>query len=445
MLHGTMRINSKGHLEIGGCDTVALAKKFGTPLYVIDEELLRQNCRAFYNGFKRDYPGNEVIYASKAFMTMAICKIIEEENLGLDVVSGGELYTALKAGFPPEKIYFHGNNKSREELIMALENDIGRIIVDNWHELNMLNELARKMNKVPNIYIRVSPGIEAHTHQYVKTGQIDSKFGFPLFNGDAMKAIEYALTLKNVNLVGLHSHIGSQIFDSYSYKAEIEIMMNFIKLIKEFLGWEVEELDLGGGFGIAYTEEDDPQPIEKIAHEMMQSVKEYSVSLNVKMPKIIVEPGRSIIGNAGTTLYTVGAIKEIPGIRKYVAVDGGMSDNIRTALYGAKYEAIVANKARLPGVEKVSITGKLCESGDMIIWDILLPEIEEGDILAVLSTGAYNYSMASNYNRLPRPAAVLVSNGQADVIVERETYEDLVRKDVIPERLLSVKRKIVNY
>ena len=445
MLHGTMRINSKGHLEIGGCDTVALAKKFGTPLYVIDEELLRQNCRAFYNGFKRDYPGNEVIYASKAFMTMAICKIIEEENLGLDVVSGGELYTALKAGFPPEKIYFHGNNKSREELIMALENDIGKIIVDNWHELNMLNELARKMNKVPNIYIRVSPGIEAHTHQYVKTGQIDSKFGFPLFNGDAMRAIEYALTLKNVNLVGLHSHIGSQIFDSYSYKAEIEIMMNFIKLIKEFLGWEVEELDLGGGFGIAYTEEDDPQPIEKIAHEMMQSVKEYSVSLNVKMPKIIVEPGRSIIGNAGTTLYTVGAIKEIPGIRKYVAVDGGMSDNIRTALYGAKYEAIVANKARLPRIEKVSIAGKLCESGDMLIWDILLPEIEEGDILAVLSTGAYNYSMASNYNRLPRPAAVLVSNGQADVIVERETYEDLVRKDVIPERLLSVKRKIVNY
>lgn len=445
MFYNSIKVNSKGHLVIGGCDAVELAERFGTPLYVIDEELLRQNCRAFYNGFKRDYPGNEVIYASKAFMTMAICKIIEEENLGLDVVSGGELYTALKAGFPPEKIYFHGNNKSREELIMALENDIGKIIVDNWHELNMLNELARKMNKVPNIYIRVSPGIEAHTHQYVKTGQIDSKFGFPLFNGDAMRAIEYALTLKNVNLVGLHSHIGSQIFDSYSYKAEIEIMMNFIKLIKEFLGWEVEELDLGGGFGIAYTEEDDPQPIEKIAHEMMQSVKEYSVSLNVKMPKIIVEPGRSIIGNAGTTLYTVGAIKEIPGIRKYVAVDGGMSDNIRTALYGAKYEAIVANKARLPRVEKVSIAGKLCESGDMLIWDILLPEIEEGDILAVLSTGAYNYSMASNYNRLPRPAAVLVSNGQADVIVERETYEDLVRKDVIPERLLSVKRKIVNY
>lgn len=445
MLHGTMKINSKGHLEIGGCDTVILAKKFGTPLYVIDEELLRQNCRAFYNGFKKDYPGNEVIYASKAFMTMAICKIIEEENLGLDVVSGGELYTALKAGFPAEKIYFHGNNKSKEELIMALENNIGRIIVDNWYELNMLNDLAKKMNKVPNIYIRVSPGVEAHTHQYVKTGQIDSKFGFPLFNGDAMRAIEYALTLENVNLVGLHSHIGSQIFDAESYKAEIEIMMNFLKLVKEFLGWEVGELDLGGGFGIAYVEEDDPQPVEQIAQEIMQAVKEYSVALNIKMPNIIVEPGRSIIGNAGTTLYTVGAIKDIPGIRKYVAVDGGMSDNIRTALYGAKYDAIVANKAKNIKSEKVSIAGKLCESGDMLIWDITMPIIEEGDILAVLCTGAYNYSMASNYNRLPRPAAVLVSNGQADIIVARETYEDLIRNDIIPERLTNEKRKIANY
>lgn len=445
MLHGTMKINPKGHLEIGGCDTVTLAKKFGTPLYVIDEELLRQNCRAFYNGFKKDYPGNEVIYASKAFMTMAICKIIDEENLGLDVVSAGELYTALKAGFPPEKIYFHGNNKSKEELIMALENNIGRIIVDNWHELNMLNDLAKNMDKVPNIYIRVSPGVEAHTHQYVKTGQIDSKFGFPLFNGDAMRAIEYALNLENVNIVGLHSHIGSQIFDAESYKAEIEIMMNFLKLIKEFLGWEVGELDLGGGFGITYVEEDDPQPIEQIAQEIMQAVKKYSIALNLKMPNIIVEPGRSIIGNAGTTLYTIGAIKDIPGVRKYVTVDGGMSDNIRTALYGAKYDAIVANKAKNIKSEKVSIAGKLCESGDMLIWDITLPEVEEGDILAVLSTGAYNYSMASNYNRLPRPAAVLVSNSQAELIVARETYEDLIRNDIIPERLSNEKRKIANY
>ncbi|HAA80903.1 MAG TPA: diaminopimelate decarboxylase, partial [Thermoanaerobacter sp.] len=312
-------------------------------------------------------------------------------------------------------------------------------------ELNMLNDLAKKMNKVPNIYIRVSPGVEAHTHQYVKTGQMDSKFGFPLFNGDAMRAIEYALTLENVNLVGLHSHIGSQIFDAESYKAEIEIMMNFLKLVKEFLGWEVGELDLGGGFGIAYVEEDDPQPIEQIAQEIMQAVKEYSVALNIKMPNIIVEPGRSIIGNAGTTLYTVGAIKDIPGVRKYVAVDGGMSDNIRTALYGAKYDAIVANKAKNIKSEKVSIAGKLCESGDMLIWDITLPKIEEGDILAVTCTGAYNYSMASNYNRLPRPAAVLVSNGQADIIVARETYEDLIRNDIIPERLTNEKRKIANY
>ncbi|AGB18298.1 diaminopimelate decarboxylase [Thermoanaerobacterium thermosaccharolyticum] len=445
MFQKNMRINSKGHLEIAGCDTVKIAKQYGTPLYVIDEEQLRENCRSFYNGFKRNYPGNEVIYASKAFMTTAICKIIEEENLGLDVVSGGELYTALKADFPVKNIYFHGNNKSADELTMALEYNIGCIIVDNWFELNMLNELAFKMGKKPNIYLRVSPGVEAHTHEYIKTGQIDSKFGFPLFNGDALDAIKYALTLDNVNLTGLHCHIGSQIFSYDSYKAEIDIMMNFLKKVKDHTGWEVGELDLGGGFGIAYVEEDDPQPIELIASEIMKSVEEYSRNLNIKMPHIIVEPGRSIIGNAGTTLYTVGAIKNIPGVRKYVSVDGGMADNIRTALYGAKYNAIVANKARKINLEKVSIAGKCCESGDMLIWDIELPQLESGDIIAVTCTGAYNYSMASNYNRLPRPAAVLVNNGESDLIVARETYEDLVRNDVIPQRLLNENKKIINY
>lgn len=440
-----MHINSRGHLEIGGCDTVKIARQYGTPLYVIDEELLRRNCRSFYNGFKKDYPGNEVIYASKAFMTTAICKIIEEENLGLDVVSGGELYTALKADFPVKNIYFHGNNKSSEELTMALEYNIGCIIVDNWFELNMLNELSFKMKKKPNIYLRISPGVEAHTHEYIKTGQIDSKFGFPLFNGDALDAIKYALTLENINLRGLHCHIGSQIFSYDSYKAEIDIMMNFLKKVKEHTGWEVEELDLGGGFGIAYVDEDDPQPIELIAREIMKSVEEYSTNLNIKMPRIIVEPGRSIIGNAGTTLYTVGAIKNIPGVRKYVSVDGGMADNIRTALYGAKYNAIVANKARKINLEKVSIAGKCCESGDMLIWDIELPQLESGDIIAVTCTGAYNYSMASNYNRLPRPAAVLVNNGESDLIVARETYEDLVKNDVIPNRLLNENKKIINY
>ncbi|WP_200866696.1 MULTISPECIES: diaminopimelate decarboxylase [Thermoanaerobacterium] len=440
-----MRINSKGHLEIAGCDTVKIAKQYGTPLYVIDEELLRENCRSFYNGFKKNYPGNEVIYASKAFMTTAICKIIEEENLGLDVVSGGELYTALKADFPVQNIYFHGNNKSMDELTMALEYNIGCIIVDNWFELNMLNELALKMGKKPNIYLRISPGVEAHTHEYIKTGQIDSKFGFPLFNGDALDAIKYALTLDNVNLTGLHCHIGSQIFSYDSYKAEIDIMMNFLKKVKDTTDWEVENLDLGGGFGIAYVEEDDPQPIELIASEIMKTVEEFSKELNIKRPNIIVEPGRSIIGNAGTTLYTVGAIKNIPGVRKYVSVDGGMADNIRTALYGAKYNAIVANKARKINLEKVSIAGKCCESGDMLIWDIDLPQLESGDIIAVTCTGAYNYSMASNYNRLPRPAAVLLNNGESDLIVARETYDDLIKNDVIPERLLSEKKKIINY
>ncbi|AFK86239.1 diaminopimelate decarboxylase [Thermoanaerobacterium aotearoense SCUT27] len=445
MFQKNMRINSKGHLEIAGCDTVKIAKQYGTPLYVIDEELLRENCRSFYNGFKKNYPGNEVIYASKAFMTTAICKIIEEENLGLDVVSGGELYTALKADFPVQNIYFHGNNKSMDELTMALEYNIGCIIVDNWFELNMLNELALKMGKKPNIYLRISPGVEAHTHEYIKTGQIDSKFGFPLFNGDALDAIKYALTLDNVNLTGLHCHIGSQIFSYDSYKAEIDIMMNFLKKVKDTTDWEVENLDLGGGFGIAYVEEDDPQPIELIASEIMKTVEEFSKELNIKRPNIIVEPGRSIIGNAGTTLYTVGAIKNIPGVRKYVSVDGGMADNIRTALYGAKYNAIVANKARKINLEKVSIAGKCCESGDMLIWDIDLPQLESGDIIAVTCTGAYNYSMASNYNRLPRPAAVLLNNGESDLIVARETYDDLIKNDVIPERLLSEKKKIINY
>lgn len=445
MFHGTMKINSKGHLEIGGCDTVALANKYKTPLYVIDEELLRQNCRTFYNGFKKEYKNNEVIYASKAFMTIAICKIIEEEGLGLDIVSGGELYTALKADFPTERIYFHGNNKSKEELIMALENNIGCIIVDNWHELNMLNEIAAYMNKKPKIFIRVSPGVEAHTHEYVKTGQIDSKFGFPLFNGDALNAIKFALKLENINLSGLHCHIGSQIFDSESYIAEIEIMMNFLKKVKETTGWEVSELDLGGGFGISYVDDDDPEPINQIAEDIITAVNKYALLMNIKVPNIIVEPGRSIIGNAGTTLYTVGAIKDIPEIRKYVSVDGGMSDNIRTALYGAKYNAIIANKARNINCEKVSIAGKCCESGDMLIWDAILPKLEYGDILAVTSTGAYNYSMASNYNRLPRPGAVLVYNGNSDIIVARETYEDLIRNDILPERLSKDNKRIINY
>lgn len=441
MLQGSMHINSKGHLEIGGCDTVKLSKQYGTPLYVIDEEQLRKNCRSFYNSFKADYPENNVIYASKAFMTTAICKIIEEEGLGLDVVSGGELYTALKADFPVKNIFFHGNNKSAEELTMALEYGIGRIIVDNWFELNILNELSGKMKKKPNIYLRISPGVEAHTHEYIKTGQIDSKFGFPLFNGDALDAIKYALNLENINLIGLHCHIGSQIFSYKSYNAEIEIMMNFLKTVKDVTSWEVEELDLGGGFGIAYVDEDDPQPIETIAKEIIKSVKEFSNALNLRLPGIIVEPGRSIIGNAGTTLYKVGAIKNIPNIRKYVSVDGGMTDNIRTALYGAKYSAIVANKAKKINFEKVSIAGKCCESGDMLIWDIELPQLESGDIIAITCTGAYNYSMASNYNRITRPAVVLVQNGNADMIVARETYDDLIKNDIIPDRLINRNKK----
>lgn len=433
-LHGTMKVNSKNHLEIGGCDTVRLAKKFGTPLYVIDEDLVRQTCKRYYDSFMKKNKGL-VLYASKAFMNMAMVRLIDEEGLGLDVVSGGEIYTALQAGFPMNKVYFNGNNKSPEELVFALKSGVGRIIVDNFYELEILNHIAGTLGKKADILIRITPGIEAHTHEYIMTGQLDSKFGFNVPDGQAMKAIDMAIKMPNLNLKGIHCHIGSQIFDMQSYKHEVEITTSFIRQIKDETGYEAEELDLGGGFGVYYTEEDDPATIEDYADMVFKTLNKMVNELDIKMPKVIVEPGRSIIANAGITLYTVGAIKEIPGIRKYISVDGGMTDNPRLALYGAKYEAVIANKVFEKNSEVVSIAGKCCESGDMLIWDICLPHIVPGDIIAVLSTGAYNYSMASNYNRLTKPAVVLVKDGRADIIVKRETYEDLVRNDVIPARL----------
>ncbi|HBT50239.1 MAG: Diaminopimelate decarboxylase [Caldanaerobacter subterraneus] len=435
MFYNSIKVNSKGHLVIGGCDAVELAERFGTPLYVIDEDVLRANSRIFYNALKSHNPENEVVYAGKAFLTTAMCKIIQQEGLGLDVVSGGELYTALKAGFPTEKIYFHGNNKSEEELIMALQSEVGRIIIDNWDELELLEILAKKLNKEPAIYIRVTPGIEAHTHRYIMTGQIDSKFGFTISNGEAFKAVKRALTSGSLKFKGLHCHIGSQILESTPYKIAVKIMLELLKEIKDTLGRGVEELDLGGGFGIPYVEDDSYQPVEEMLRDILEELEAQVSLLKVKLPKIIVEPGRAIIGNTGITLYKVGGVKEIPGVRKYVFVDGGMSDNIRTALYGARYSAVIANRVYNGRLEKVTIAGKLCESGDVIIWDILLPEVKKGDIIAVLNTGAYGYSMASNYNRLPKPAVILVSKGKAEIIVKRETYEDVIKNDVIPERL----------
>ena len=434
-LHGTQLVNEQGHLEIGGCDTVELAKKFGTPLYIMDEAHIRDICRQYHTSFVEGMENAEVIYASKAFSTLAMCRIIDEEGLGLDVVSGGELYTALEANFSAKRIYFHGNNKSREELAMAITAGVGRIVVDNFHEMSILNELAEELNHRVDILLRITPGIEAHTHEYIQTGQIDSKFGFTLSNGTADRALDLALSCPFLVVKGIHAHIGSQIFELDSFRHEVQIMINYMADILKRTGCLLQELNLGGGFGIYYASGDDPAQISEYAKTVQAALEEACQDQKFPRPKIIVEPGRSIVGTAGTTLYTVGSIKEIPEIRKYVAVDGGMADNPRPALYQARYEAVLANRANEEAVESVSITGKCCESGDMLIWDIDLPKAISGDLLAVSCTGAYNYSMSSNYNRLTRPGVVLVEGGHADVIVKRETHSDLLRNDVLPARL----------
>lgn len=433
-LRGTMRVNERGHLEIGGADTVDLALEYGTPLFLLDEKLFRQNCRDYRRYFTGKY-GAGVIYAGKALLNRAICLIVGEEGLGLDVVSGGELYTAMSVGFPAEKIYFHGNNKSQAELEMALEAGVGRLMVDNLYELEMLNVLAGKRSASAGVILRVTPGVEAHTHEYIKTGQIDSKFGLVIENGQAMEGVKRALQLENIEFMGLHCHIGSQIFELDSYAHAAGVMMSFAGEIYKETGAAVAELDMGGGLGVYYVEGDRPHPVDEYADLLIAAVAEKAAEYGLTPPKVLVEPGRSICGPAGTTLYTVGAVKEIPGVRKYVAVDGGMGDNPRPALYQARYEACLANKAGLPHAEVVSVAGKCCESGDMLIWDICLPPAEPGDILAVACTGAYNYTMSMNYNRLPRPAMVLVGSGRTDLINSRESYEDLVRNDLLPERL----------
>lgn len=433
-LHGTMCINAQGNLEIGGCNSVELARKFGTPLYVLDEECFRNNCREYYQAFKEKYDA-EVIYAAKTLLTLAVCRIVEDEGLGLDVVSGGELYTAMKAGFPMSRVYFHGNNKSPEELRMSLEAGVGRFMVDNMYELEILNSLAGELRTTANVIMRLTPGVEAHTHEYIKTGQIDSKFGLVIENGQALAGVKRALKMEHINLRGLHCHIGSQIFQLASYAHAASIMLDFAAAAKERTGWIMEELDLGGGLGIYYTEGDEPRPVQEYADLIAKTVRTRTANYDLPEPRLIVEPGRSISGPAGSTLYTVGSVKDIPGIRKYVLVDGGMVDNPRPALYQSHYEACIANKTEEETTEVVSIAGKCCESGDMLIWDIELPTVEPGDILAVSCTGAYNYAMSMNYNRLPRPAMVLVRDGLADVIIKRETYSDLIRNDLIPEKL----------
>lgn len=417
-------------MEIGGIDSVELAEKYGTPLFVYDVSLIRKNCRAFVNAFKEEGVKAQVAYASKAFSTIAILQIIKQEGLSLDVVSRGELYTALKADFPTEKIHMHGNNKSIDELEMAIENDIGCIIIDNFYEIELLTHLLNKHNKKIDVLMRVTPGIESETHQYIMTGSEDSKFGFNLNNGAAEMAFKELQNHRFIQFKGLHCHIGSQIFDSEAFVTATNVLFKEIKKWNHRYGFIPEVLNLGGGFGIKYTNEDSPQPLNKYAKELSEAVKSHVSELNIPMPEIWIEPGRSIVGPAGTTLYTIGSKKEIPGIRDYVAVDGGLIDNLRPALYQAEYTGIVANKAKYPKNTVASIAGKCCESGDMLIWDLPMADPESGDILAVFSTGAYGYSMASHYNRFPKSAVVFVENGQDKLVVKRETYQDVIQNDL---------------
>ena len=435
----TLKINEKGHLEIGGADCVELAKEFGTPVYLFDEAYIRKMMRVYRDTLNSKYDGNGmVLYASKAFSCKAIYRIADEEKIGVDVVSGGELYTALQAGFPASKIYFHGNNKLTYEIGEALDAGVGCIVADAYSEIDKIDAEAKKRGICQKILLRINPGVEAHTHAFVQTATTDSKFGFSLADGTAEKVTAYALSKKNVKLEGYHCHIGSQIFEKQSFVLAVEKCMNFCALMKEKLGFVVSTLNLGGGYGIWYTDEDRKISAEGYAEyleALIAAVKEKTKERDLPLPYLLIEPGRSIVGEAGVTLYTVGAIKDIPGVKKYVAIDGGMFDNPRYALYESKYTVILANRANEECTEIVSIAGKCCESGDIIAVNVPLPKAESGDIVAVLSTGAYNYSMAMNYNRNKIPPCVLVNEGKGEYIVQPQTYADIARNDVIPARL----------
>jgi diaminopimelate decarboxylase len=425
-----LSINAKGHLEVAGCDVVTLARKYGTPLYVMNEDLIRENCRRYVSGLRSRYPDSSVAYAGKAFLCGWICEVAQEEGLYLDVVSGGELYTALRARFPAERILFHGNNKSVDEIAMGLKAQVARFVIDSYFEMETLQAMARRLNQRAGVLLRISPGVEAHTHQYIETGMLDSKFGFGLTNGEAWRAVKRVLSCDHLSFQGIHSHIGSQIFRTEGPNAQATRMVDFMVDLKADLGVEVAEMDLGGGLGVTYTPDDEPPSVESFLDVIARTVLAECEKAGVRPPRLLIEPGRSIVGEAGITLYTAGAIKDVPGVRKYVSVDGGMGDNPRPALYGAICEAIVANRADDPAREVVCLAGKCCESGDILIKEARLQPIRSGDLIAVLTTGAYNYSMASNYNRLPRPAVVAASGGTAKIVVRRESYADLVSNDV---------------
>lgn len=429
----TIKTNDNGNLSIGGCDLTELAEKYGTPLYVLDEETIRAVCRDYKKAFSK-YKKVRMMYASKALCTMGTSVLISSECFGFDVVSGGEIYTLHKAGIDMSNVLFNGNNKSIDELNLALDLGVGRISVDNFLELSLLNELAKSKNLVANILLRITPGIECHTHEYIQTGHLDSKFGFDLTQID--EAVDLILnTYSNLKLHGLHAHIGSQIFETKVYHDEIEILIKELSRLDEKFNLKLDEINIGGGLGVKYTEKDVPPSTYEIADVIINSLNENIQKYKIEPPTVFLEPGRSVISTAGVTLYTLGSSKQVPHGKKYVAVDGGMADNIRPAMYEAEYIAQIANKPDFELSQNVTIAGRFCESGDILIKDINLPEIEEGDILCVFNTGAYNYSMASNYNRVQKPAMVLVNNSQSDIIVNRETLEDLISKDIVPDRL----------
>ncbi len=421
--------NEKGNLEISGCDAVELAKKYGTPIYVMDEVTLRKIAREYKDAFS-SYKKVNMMYASKALMTSQIAKILHEEGFGFDVVSGGEIFTIHNAKVDMNYATFNGNNKTYDEIELALNLNVGRISVDNFYEIKLLDEIAKKKNKVQKILLRITPGIECHTHEYIQTGHLDSKFGFDLTQIDeAVNLIKNEC--KNLEIKGLHAHIGSQIFETQVYYDEIGVLIKELKRINEVHNLNLDEMNIGGGLGITYTNEDCPPSVYELADVILKSIKENCAKYNFDEPILYIEPGRSIVGTSGVTLYTIGSYKQVPKGRKYIAVDGGMADNPRPSMYGAKYVAEIANKKENENFEKVTVAGRFCESGDILIKDIELNSPETGDILCVYNTGAYGYSMSSNYNRVLKPAMVLVNNSQSDIIIKRETYEQLVQNDVL--------------
>lgn len=453
LLPVTSEVNNGGKIAIGGVESTELKARYGTPLYIVDIATVKKQCRDYMKFFKFPDLQCEIIYASKAFCTLAMCQLAKSEGLSIDISTGGELYTVLKSGFSSDKIFFHGNNKSESEMKFGLENKVNIYIVDNFTELDKLDELCGRMGIKQKIMLRIAPGIKAHTHKYIQTGGVDSKFGFGIYKGIAVQAVKRTLEKKNLELIGLHAHIGSQIFNIEVYEKLIDVMLGFMSNLNKDFGISLAHLNIGGGLGIKYTVEDNPATIEDLSKIVYQSVKKYSQKHEVKLEKIYLEPGRSIIGNAGVTLYEVGNIKEIPEIKNFISIDGGMSDNIRPILYQAKYDAFIASRASyigkikdgditsnaktifsendpaIPDKKKYTIVGKHCESGDVIIEDIVMPGVKVGDLLLIASTGAYCYSMSSNYNGQPRSAVAAVEDGKSWLWVERQSYEDLIIKD----------------